>query len=151
MIGKKSLTDKNLHSIPEHAPHRLDANEPSMQQYIITVFRAPVIFLLSTFLSIGPNFFERLHIAEVNRALAHIPVPKVATRSPLKRMPVRPPVHDPATCVICTLIHAPAVAQSWAIPSLSPTARIGCINPESLPASPLIRISSPLCRGPPTA
>jgi hypothetical protein len=118
---------------------------------ITEVFRTPVIFLLSTFLSIGPTFFERLHIDEVNRALAHLPVPKVATRSPLKRMPVRPPVHDPATCVICALIHAPAVSQIWTIPSLGPTARIGCIIPESLPASPLIRISSPLCRGPPIA
>jgi hypothetical protein len=118
---------------------------------IVTVFRIPVIFLLSTYLSIGPTFFERLHIAEVNRALAHIPVPKVVTRSPLKRMPVRPPVHDPATCVICALIHAPVAAQIWTMPSLGPTARLGCINPESRPASPLVRISCPLCRGPPVA
>jgi len=122
-----------------------------MQQYLTSVFRTPVIFLLSTFLSIGPNFFQRLHIAEVNRALARIPVPKIATRSPLKRLPVRQPVHDPATCAICALIHAPVTTQIWTMPSLGPTARLGRIGPESRSASPLIRISSPLCRGPPVA
>ncbi len=150
MIGTKNVT--TIIFIPFPTMPTTDLTPMKVQGNNITqVFRAPIIFLLSTFLSIGPNFFERLHIAEVNRALARIPVPKVATRSPLKRMPVRPPVHDPSTCVICALIHAPAVAQFWTIPFLTPTAQIGCITLESRSASPLIRISSPLCRGPPTA
>ena len=129
---------------------RLDADNAPRQQYP-SVFRIPVIFLLSTFLSIGPNFFERLHIAEINRALAGIPVPKVATRSPLKRMPVRPPVHDPATCAICVLIHAPVAAQIWSMPSLGPIDRIGCVDSESSPSLPPVRLSCPQCRGPPAA
>lgn len=121
-----------------------------MQQYH-AVFRIPAVFLLSAFLSVGPNFFERLHIAEVDRALAHIPVPRVATRSPLKRMPVRPPIHDPATCAICSLIHSPVTTQFWSMPTLGPIERLGSIESQSLPAFPPIRISCPQCRGPPAA
>jgi hypothetical protein len=115
------------------------------------MFRAPVVFLLSTFLSVGPTFFERLHIDEVNRALARIPIPKVATRSPLKRLPVRPPLHDPATCVICTLIHSPVAAHAWSMPALGLLDRIGCVASESPPSSSPVRISCPQCRGPPAA
>jgi hypothetical protein len=95
--------------------------------------------------------FERLHVAEVNRALAAIPAPRLATRSPLKRMPVRPPVHDPANCAICMLIHAPAAAYVWTMPPLGPTVRIGSIAPECLPTFSPIGISRQQCRGPPAA
>jgi hypothetical protein len=113
------------------------------------VFRTPIIFLISTFLSIGPNYFAEQHIVEVNRALAKIPVPRLATRTPLKRLPVKQPVHDPATCIICVLIHASVTAQFSSSPSLNPTALIGVTTIESLSPSPVIPASILFCRGPP--
>jgi hypothetical protein len=115
------------------------------------MFRGPIVFLLSTFLSLGPSFFNRLHAEEVNRALARIPVPHVLTHSPLKRMPVRQPVHDPSTCAICLLIHASVTVQTCAMPSLGPIALLGRVPGEnSLVISP-IRVAPQQCRGPPVA
>jgi len=115
------------------------------------MFRAPVVFLLTTFLSLGPTLFERLHLAEVNRALAQIPIPRVVTHSPLKRMPVRQPMHDPSTCAICILIHAVVATHHSATLSLAPIALLGRIAPESsLLISPL-RLAPQQCRGPPMA
>jgi len=88
-------------------------------------------------------------LAEVNRALAQIPVPKVASRSPLKRLPVKPPVHDPATCAICIALHAPLTMQGFAVPTLNPAARLGYAVVE-LPFSISVHaISHEHCRGPP--
>jgi hypothetical protein len=117
----------------------------------LAVFRYPAIFLLNVFLVLGPGVFERQHLAEANRALLHLPAPKVATNSPLKRLPVRPPVHDPSTCAICIALHAPMAAQIWSAPSLAPVARAGFVCDDSrLPFVP-IRISAEHCRGPPAA
>jgi len=115
------------------------------------VFRYPAIFLLNLFLVIGPNFFDRLHQAEANRALAHLPAPKLASNSPLKRLPVRPPVHDPSTCAICIALHAPMATQVWSAPSLAPIARMGYVCDDSRLAFVPVRISAEQCRGPPAA
>jgi hypothetical protein len=115
------------------------------------VFRYPAIFLLNVFLVLGPGFFQRQHLAEANRALAHLPALKVASSSPLKRLPVRPPVHDPSTCAICIALHAPIATQIWSAPSLGPIARIGFVCDDSRPAFVPIRISAEQCRGPPAA
>jgi hypothetical protein len=103
------------------------------------------------FLLMGPNYFDRLHQAEVNKALAHLPAPKAASESPLKRLPVRPPVHDPATCVICIALHAPTAMQVWSAPSLAPIARIGFVGDYLRLAFVPVRISAEQCRGPPAA
>jgi hypothetical protein len=113
------------------------------------VFRIPAIFLLTTFLSLGSTCFEQLHLAEVNRALARIPVPKVVSRVPLKRVPVKPPIHDPATCAICIVLHAPVTMQAWSMPSLGPSARLGRITTEPLLSISFQPISYQHCRGPP--
>jgi hypothetical protein len=113
------------------------------------VFRYPAIFLLNVFLVLGPGFFERLHLAEANRALPHLPAPKVQSNSPLKRLPVRPPVHDPSTCAICIALHGPMATQVCSAPPLGPVARIGFVCDDSPQAFVPIRISAEQCRGPP--
>jgi hypothetical protein len=115
------------------------------------VFRYPAIFLLNVFLVIGPGFFDRLHVAQVNWALAHLPTPKIATHSPLTRLPVRPPVHDPSTCAICIALHAPMAMQIWSAPSVAPVARVGFVCDDSRLAFVPIGISVEHCRGPPAA
>ena len=115
------------------------------------MFRYPVIFLISTCLSIGSNFFERIHMAEVNQALAQIAAPKLAANSPLKRLPDKAPVHDPATCPICIALHAPVAAQLASVPSLQPIDRVGQIAPYLPTAFDPVKISAEQCRGPPAA
>jgi hypothetical protein len=128
----------------------LDELKLITQQYP-KMFRTPAIFLLATFLSLGSTFFERIHLGEVNRAIASIPAPKIASHSPLKRVPVKPPIHDPSTCVICLTLHASVTAQAWSIPSLDPAARIGFVAPELRTTVQSHPISCDHCRGPPVA
>jgi hypothetical protein len=113
------------------------------------LFRYPAIFLLTTFLSLGSNCFERIHLAEVNAALARIPVPKLASRVPLKRVPMKPPIHDPATCAICMVLHAPVATQTWAMPALGLTTLAGNVVSESFLSISVQPISYQHCRGPP--
>ena len=113
------------------------------------MFRYPAIFLLTTFLSLGPNFFERVHLAEVNQALARIAPPKAASNTPLKKLPQRTPVHDPASCPVCIALHAPIAWQFASAPSLEPIDRIGSIAVALPSLSDLIHLTAQQCRGPP--
>jgi hypothetical protein len=115
------------------------------------VFRYPAIFLLTTFLSLGPNCFERIHLAEVNQALERIAPPKVASKAPLKKLPQRSPAHDPASCPICIALHAPIAWQFASAPSLEPIDRIGSVAVTLPSPSDLIHITAQQCRGPPVA
>jgi hypothetical protein len=115
------------------------------------VFRYPAIFLLTTFLSLGPNFFERIHLADVNQALARIAPPKVASKTPLKKLPQRSPAHDPASCPICIALHAPITGQFASAPSVEPIDRIGSIAVNLRSLSNLVHLTAQQCRGPPAA
>jgi hypothetical protein len=117
----------------------------------LPVFRYPAIFLLTTFLSLGPNFFERIHLTEVNQALARIAPPKVASKSPIKKLPQRSPVHDPASCPICVALHAPIAWQFASTPSIKPIDQIGSIAINLPSLSNLIHLTAQQCRGPPAA
>jgi hypothetical protein len=113
------------------------------------VFRYPAIFLIATFLSIGPNYFQRVHQTEVDQALAKIATPRAVGNAPLKRVPVRPPVHDPASCPVCIALHAPIDGHLAPAPSLQPIDRIGSVA-QYLPAAfTPIHVAAEQCRGPP--
>jgi hypothetical protein len=118
---------------------------------ILSVFRHPATFLIAIVLSIGPSYFQRVHESQVNQSLAKIAPPKVAGHTPLKRLPVRAPVHDPASCPICVALHAPILGQFAVAPSMQPVDCIGSV-PLSLPESfHSIAIAADHCRGPPAA
>jgi hypothetical protein len=115
------------------------------------VFRTPATFLIAFVLSIGPNYFQRVHESQASQALAKIAPPKVAGHLPLKRVPVSPPIHDPASCPICVALHAPIVGQFATMPSVQPMDCIGSATqglPESLHS---IEVAVGHCRGPPVA
>ena len=116
---------------------------------IIAVFRYPAIFLLTAFLSIGSNFFQQIHLAEVNQELARIAPPKIVAKTPLKRLPEKFPAHDPATCAICVLLHAPIAGQFASAPSLEPIDRVGLIAADLPEALNPVHIAAEQCRGPP--
>jgi hypothetical protein len=112
------------------------------------VLRYPAIFLIGIFFSLGPAPFERLHLAEANRSWARI---KLATKDgPAKRLPVRPPVHDPSNCVICAVLHAPLTSQHLPHIALAPTARLGYLFVELPSHHPSNWIVADQCRGPPS-
>jgi len=116
------------------------------------VLRYSAIFLIGIFFTLGPAPFERLHLADANRSWARI---KLATTggsdSRTKRLPVRPPAHDPSTCVICAMLHAPLASQQSPPTPLGPTARLGYLSVD-LPSQYLPRcIAAEQCRGPPSA
>ena len=114
------------------------------------MLRYPAIFLVGVFFTLGPAPFERLHIAEANRSW-HLPaqVADSTSASPLKRLPVRPPVHDASTCIICAMLHAPMTAQQAPPVSLALMARVGYLPVESSHQFHFIFASCEHCRGPP--
>ncbi|MGD0464167.1 MAG: hypothetical protein ABSB74_16925 [Tepidisphaeraceae bacterium] len=115
------------------------------------MLRYPVIFLIGIFLTLGPAPFERLHLAEANRSWARVKPVTAGGSHPAKRLPVRPPVHDPSTCAICVMLHAPLTAQHSPPMPLGPTARLGYSPVESpLQYSPICTAAEQ-CRGPPSA
>jgi hypothetical protein len=114
------------------------------------VFRKPALFLIGLFFTLGPTPFERLHLAEANQSWARIKLampgrPDAAS----KRLPVRPPVHDPSTCVICAVLHAPLTAQHLPPIILGPAARLGYLSVESPSEYSPLSIAAEQCRGPP--
>jgi hypothetical protein len=116
------------------------------------VFRYPAIFLIGVFFTLGPAPFERVHLAEANQALQRTRTMMAdGSPSPLKRLPVRLPVHDPSACVICAVLHAPMTVQHAASLPLGPTARLGCLPVELTPEFPLVCMAAEQCRGPPSA
>jgi hypothetical protein len=118
---------------------------------IFTVFRHPFTFLIAIVLSIGPSYFQRVHESQVNQALARIAPPKVVGHTPLKKLPVQSPTHDPASCPICVALHAPMDGHFAAMPSVQPVDRIGSAS-ASIPQSfHTITIATDRCRGPPMA
>jgi hypothetical protein len=118
---------------------------------ILLVFRLPFTFLVAIVLTIGPTYFQQVHESEVNEALAKITAPKVAGNTPLKRLPVQSPTHDPASCPVCVALHAPIVSQVATAPSLLPLDRLGTV--AQLPAESFhsINVTADHCRGPPIA
>ena len=118
---------------------------------IQAVLRYPALLLLNVFFVIGPGLFERAHVAEVQRELAAIPVPKLATQTPLKRLPEKQPVHDPATCAICIALHAPMTAGIFYAPAIGLLAQVGYVAQDRPVAFIPIRIAGAQCRGPPAA
>jgi hypothetical protein len=114
------------------------------------VLRYPAIFLIGVFFTLGPAPFERLHLAEANQSWSRAEAAMIAgSHSPLKRLPVRPPVHDPSTCVICAILHAPVAMQQVPPIALGPTARLGSLPIESPNEFHFIYIAAEQCRGPP--
>jgi hypothetical protein len=116
------------------------------------VLRYPAIFLVGIFFALGPAPFERLHLAEANRSWAQARLATTSgSDSRSKPLPVRPPVHDPSTCVICAMLHAPLTAQQAPLMTLAPLALLG-YSPvrSSLQYSPIC-IAAEQCRGPPSA
>jgi hypothetical protein len=117
----------------------------------VLVFRYPAIFLIGVFFTLGPAPFERLHLAEANRSWARCkPVTAGGSDSRAKRLPVRPPLHDPSTCVICAMLHAPLTAQHVPPIVLGPTARLGYLSVEFPSQYSPICIAAEQCRGPPS-
>jgi hypothetical protein len=118
----------------------------------LDLFRYLAIFLIAVFLTLGPVPFERIHLAEADREWASTapPAPNLNSKTPLKRMPVKP-VHDAANCVICNLLHAPISAGQNISVSLSPTALLG-YSQITLPANfSAVAAFAAQCRGPPLA
>jgi hypothetical protein len=113
------------------------------------VIRYPAIFLITTFLSIGPNCFQRIHQTEVDQALAKIATPKVAGHTPLKRLPVQPPLHDPAACPVCIALHAPVAGHFSPAPSFELIDRVGSVSQYFPAAFSPIQVGAEQCRGPP--
>jgi hypothetical protein len=115
----------------------------------VGVIRTPAIFLLNVFFVLGPGLFERAHLAEVQRELGGIPVPKLARTLPLKRLPEKRPAHDPATCAICIAIYAPAIAAVGHVPVIGLLAPVGWVAADQAFAVIPIRVAVEQCRGPP--
>jgi hypothetical protein len=117
----------------------------------LAVFRYLHTALLSISLTLGANFFQRQHIAEVNQALARIAAATVPTSIPLKRLPTRQPAHDPATCPVCITLHAPMTAYATPpaiITALEPLAAVRVDVPVAVSA---FHLCADHCRGPPMA
>ncbi len=115
----------------------------------LALLRYPAVLLLAIFLSLGPVCFEGLHLAEVRAALARLPIPKLAGGVPLKRMPIQAPAHDPATCPICSALHAPAALASPARPALTLTTVWLAPVSAACQVHSVRLISTLQCRGPP--
>ncbi len=123
---------------------------PSPSQQYQSVLRYPALFLLTIFFLIGTGPFDRAHAAEVQRELDAIPAPRLPANSPLRKLPQRFPIHNPATCSICIAIHSAATIDSSAPPTISPlsiTGRITLDPPSSPTPTTLITEQS---RAPPT-
>ncbi len=116
------------------------------------MLRYPAIFLVGVFFTFGPAPFERLHLAEVNSAWNRIEqLMNGGSRSPLKRLPVPRPFHDPSTCVICATLHAPVTIQYMPPIMLMPTARLGSLPVELPNEFQFVYVAAEHCRGPPAA
>ncbi len=105
------------------------------------MLRYPALLLLTFFFLIGTGPFDRAHAAEVQRELDAIPAPRLPANSPLKKLPQRFPVHDPATCSVCIAIHSATTIDSSTAPTISPltmTGRITIDPPSSLTLATLI-------------
>jgi hypothetical protein len=116
------------------------------------VLRYPAIFLVGLFFAMGPAPFERLHLAQANRSLAGIArVIDRSSHSRSKSLPVRPPIHDSSTCVICVALHAPLTAHHLPPVNVGPVALVGylraCVSSKYSP----VDITAEQCRGPPSA
>jgi hypothetical protein len=116
------------------------------------VLRYPALFFVGVFFMLGPAPFEQVHLAEANQAWAHIkPATASGSNSGSKPLPVRPPVHDPSTCIICAMLHAPLTAQQAPPMALAPTALVG-YSPDRIASNYSPRcIAAEQCRGPPAA
>jgi hypothetical protein len=115
------------------------------------VLRYPAIFLVGLFFAMGPAPFERLHVAAANRSLARMKlVTERGSHSGSKPLPVRPPIHDPSTCVICAALHAPLTAQYLPPVSLGPIALVGYLRVEASSNYVPVSMTAEQCRGPPS-
>jgi hypothetical protein len=114
------------------------------------VLRYPAIFLIGLFLTLGPAPFERLHLEAANRSLARVKV-EGGSHSGSKPLPVRPPVHNSSTCVICAMLHAPLTAQHLPPMGLAPTALLGYSRVACSANYLSVSITAEQCRGPPSA
>jgi hypothetical protein len=99
------------------------------------VFRYPALFLLTLFFLIGTGPFDRAHAAEVQRELDAIPAPRLPANSPLRKLPQRYPLHNPATCSICIAIHAATTIDTSPALTISMFAMTGRISIDP-PSSP---------------
>lgn len=117
-----------------------------------SVLKYPAIFLVGVFFALGPAPFERLHLAEANRSWNQAEaVMARGSNSPLKRLPVPRPIHDPSTCVICAILHAPTAVQQVPAIYLAPMARLGFLEVAVPVEFHLDYVSAAQCRGPPAA
>jgi hypothetical protein len=113
------------------------------------VLRYSALFLLTFFFLIGTGPFDRAHAAEVQRELDAIPAPRLPANSPLRKLPQRYPLHNPATCSVCIAIHSATTIDSSTPPTISPLSMLGRITldpPSSLTPATLITEQS---RAPP--
>jgi hypothetical protein len=116
------------------------------------VLRYPAIFLVGLFFALGPAPFERAHLNAANRSVARIKlVARRGAHSGSKPLPVRPPIHNPSTCVICAALHSPVIAHYLPPTEVGPTAFVGYLSfGVSWNYAP-VSIAAEQCRGPPTA
>jgi hypothetical protein len=116
------------------------------------VLRYPAIFLVGLFFAMGPAPFERLHLAQANRNLASMRLVTVGgLHSRSKPSPVRPPIHDSSTCVICVALHAPLTAHHLPPVNVGPVALVGFLRVEVSSKYSPVDITAEQCRGPPSA
>jgi hypothetical protein len=113
------------------------------------VRRILLVILLGGFFALGPAALGRVHEAQSQR-MWETQIARLLKSGALPRStPPQAPHHDSSSCVICNLLHTPAISETnvaFIVGAMIPTARMNHVDlvPASSPSS-----SSPLCRGPP--
>jgi hypothetical protein len=117
------------------------------------MFRRPPIVLLVAIFAVGPVPLQALHLYQANRQWQQIaatlpPTPAPIAGHPLKRLPVKLK-HDPATCILCINLHAPATAPTLAPPALHLFPQFQFISPTPARFEESRQTLPNFCRGPP--
>ena len=109
------------------------------------------IFVLAGIIGVGPGALGWIHQIQMKQmALPRATLPTTKGAVPVKTTPTKP-AHDPATCVICLLLHAPMASgpERISVGVLQPAAQIIWATVDSQIEQPFLSTSD--CRGPPVA
>ena len=115
------------------------------------VRRLAIILLFIAFLASGQISIQQIHErqaqhewqAQIDRLLASGALPNHQTPAI--------PHHDSSSCILCNLLHAPAISEKISLDIVGPTTPIARLSNPDTSFTNRVDISPAHCRGPPIA
>jgi hypothetical protein len=118
---------------------------------IQTVRRLPFILLFIAYFASGQISIQQIHERQVRHEWqAQISRLLVSGALPNHQAPAVPR-HDSSTCIVCNLLHAPAISEKVSLDIVGPTTPIARISNINTFFTNRIDSSPSHCRGPPAA